>query len=124
MENMLQYFFLTNMAVLLIFIIVASCSGYRLTFYIRKHHPEKAKNFGCPQGGWFNSFKFNRALYKQCDIEDPEFTRLKNRARNALKWMFMAALPMLLIFFLLIVAVIYHELLDLIEAISSIIKSG
>ena len=110
---MLQYFFLVSMLVGFMFMIVASYSGYKLIYYIQKHHPDKAKDFGCSKRGWFNTFKFDRALYKQHDINDSELIRLQKRTRSAIKWMFIAILPILLFFFFLIVAVVYHELHDL-----------
>ena len=62
---------------------------YKVRKYLQKNHPEKAGEFGCKKGGWFNEFKLIWSLYKKDIVEDPEFTRLKNKAKNALTYAFL-----------------------------------
>ena len=106
MENTIQYFLFGNM--ILVLGIAASYSGMKLAAYIRKHHPDKAREFGCPQDGWYNGFKFANALYKQHDIETPEFVRLKTKTRNCLTGaiIFALAFPLFLVL-LVIISVLF-----------------
>lgn len=77
--------------------------------YLQKNHPEKARDFGCAKGGWFNGFKLIRALYKENGIDDPEFIRWKREARQlwtALLWAFGAVVCIIVLGLLVFVVVL------------------
>ena len=86
MVNFVQYFFLTNIIVLFLLGIRGAYLNFKLIFYLRNNYPEKAKEFGCPKGGWYNGFKFCNALYKEHGISDPYFLSLKTKAKNTQTW--------------------------------------
>lgn len=80
---------------------------YKVRKYLQKNHPENAGEFGCEKGGWFNEFKLIWSFYKKDIVEDPEFTRLKNKAKNALTCVFLTfLLGSLFIIFMLIILII------------------
>jgi hypothetical protein len=93
MSDIIQYFFLANMVIVFILLIIAVYSSYKFTFYVRKHYPERARDFGCPIEGWWDSLKLSRALHKTHDIDDTKFIILKNKARKAQNLVVLALLP-------------------------------
>ena len=82
MANFVQYFFLTNILILFLLGIRGVYLGSKLMHYLQNNYPEKAREFGCPKGGWYNGFKFCNALCKKHDISDPYFLSLKTKAKN------------------------------------------
>jgi len=82
MTDFVQYFFLTNILILFLLGIRGAYLDFKLMRYLRNNYPEKAREFGCPKGGWYNGFKFGNALYKEHDILDPYFLSLKTKAKN------------------------------------------
>lgn len=90
--------------------ILRARAGYfelKLAKYLRKNCPEKERDFGCARGSCFNEFKLVRALYTHHDIEDPDFIKRQNKARNAYTCGFVvlgAGLCVLLVFFMILLA--------------------
>jgi len=77
------YFLLVFIPVLAVLRGRAGVMEYKLRRYIHENCPEKAKEYGCEKNGWFNEFKLVLALYKKESIQDPDFIRLRNKARSA-----------------------------------------
>lgn len=84
MVHLSLYFLIPFILLLVILRGRAGHLEYKVRKYLQKNHPEKAGEFGCEKGGWFNEFKLVWSLYKKEIVEDPEFTRLKNKTKNAL----------------------------------------
>jgi hypothetical protein len=103
MQDIARYFFLINMAILFVLVMRTIYLQFKLIKYLRRNHPEKTKDFGCPLGGWINGFKFGNALYKKHDIEDPDFVCLKNKAKNAQTLAILSIFPSLLFLLLLLI---------------------
>ncbi len=108
MADTLGYFFLINIIALFILGIRGAYLALKLMRYLRNNYPEKAKEFGCPEGGWYNGFKFSNALYKEHDISDPYFLSLKTKAKNTQTW---AILLLLLPFSLFLILILVGSLL-------------
>ena len=82
---------------------------YKVRKYLQKNHPEKAGEFGCEKGGWFNEFKLVWSLYKKDIVEDQEFNRLKNKAKNALTCAFLTFLLGSLFIILMLITLIISK---------------
>jgi len=74
----------------IIFIIIglilrarAAYFEWKLWKYIRNNYPEKQREYGCLKRRFLNEFALIRTLYKEDDIEDPEFIRLKTVTKRA-----------------------------------------
>jgi len=104
MTDALGYFFLFYVFALFLLGIRGAYLDFKLMRYLQNNYPQKAREFGCPKGGWYNGFKFNQALRKEHNISDPHFIRLKNQAKNIQTWMIVAFL-LLLAFFLILILV-------------------
>ncbi len=70
---------------------------HKIRKYLQKNHPGNVGEFSSPKGILFDEFKLVWSLYKKDHIEDPEFTRLKNKAKNAETYTFLAFLLGILI---------------------------
>ncbi len=57
--------------------------------FVRKHHPEKARDYGLPRLRWFNVFTLVDEIYKLQDFEDPKFSLLKRNLRKT-RWVTLA----------------------------------
>ena len=79
----MNYFFLCCFIFIGIFGIRSLYELHRFDSYCKKHHPGKRSGF------WIlGTFTLIRALFKEHGVDDPEFTRLKNKA----KWAYIALL--------------------------------
>ena len=74
--------FLINIIILFLLAVRGAYLALKLMRYLQNNYPEKAMEFGCPKGGWYNGFKFCNALCKEHDISDPYFLSLKTKAKN------------------------------------------
>jgi len=103
MGNWVLYTLCTYVLIVVILWIRFHWLGLKVRRYLWKNYPEKAIDFGCPLDGWFNGFKFGRALCKTHDIDDTEFILLKDKARKAQTLSILALLPSFLAIFLVFI---------------------
>lgn len=89
MTGLSLYFLVPFVLLLAILRIRAGQLERRIRAYIQKKHPENLDEFSSPKGILFDEFKLVWSLYKEDHIEDPEFTRLKNKAKNAETYTFL-----------------------------------
>ena len=87
MADWILYFCFANMAVVLVLGIRSQRMCCKLTRYLQARYPNKAKEFG-----WYG-LKFANSLYRQWDIDDPEFDRLRGVAKNSCTVAIVALLP-------------------------------
>jgi len=110
MTGLSLYFLIPFVLLLAILRIRAGKLEYRIKTYIQNNHPDKAGEFSSPKGILFDEFKLVWSLYKEDRIEDPEFTRLKNKAKNAETYTFLAfVLGGLIIIVILINHLLYQQ---------------
>lgn len=92
MTGLSLYFLVPFVLLLAILRIRAGQLESRIRSYLKKNYPDKAGELSSPKGILFDEFKLVWSLYKEDKIEDPEYTRLKNKARNAETYTFLAFL--------------------------------
>jgi VIT1/CCC1 family predicted Fe2+/Mn2+ transporter len=92
MAGLSLYFLVPFVLLLAILRVRAGHLEQKIRKYIKKNHPENVGEFSSPKGILFDEFKLVWSLYKKDHIEDPEFTRLKNKAKNAETYTFLAFL--------------------------------
>ncbi|NIP24139.1 MAG: hypothetical protein GWN67_08125 [Phycisphaerae bacterium] len=110
MTGLFLYFLIPFVLLLAILRIRAGQLESRIRTYIKKNHPDKAGEFSSPKGILFDEFKLVWSLYKEDHIQDPEFMRLKNKARKAETYMFLAfILGGLIIIALLVNHLLYQQ---------------
>ncbi len=109
MAGLSLYFLIPFVLLLAILRVRAGQLERRIRSYIKKNHPEKAGEFGSPKGILFDEFKLVWSLYKEDHIEDPEFTRLKNKARNAETYTFLAFLLGGLIIIVILINHLFYQ---------------
>ncbi|MHC4084211.1 MAG: hypothetical protein ACYSU3_06320 [Planctomycetota bacterium] len=109
MTGLSLYFLVPFVLLLAILRIRAGQLERRIRSYIKKNHPENLGEFSSPKGILFDEFKLVWSLYKEDHIEDPEFTRLKNKARNAETYTFLAFLLGGLIIIVILVNHLFYQ---------------
>jgi hypothetical protein len=109
MTGLSLYFLVPFLLLLAILRIRAGQLERKIRMYIKKNHPENADEFSSPKGILFDEFKLVWSLYKGDHIEDPEFTRLKKKARNAETHTFLAFLLGGLIIIALLVNHLFYQ---------------
>lgn len=92
MTGLYLYFLVPFVVLLGILRVRAGQLEHRIRTYIKKNHPENLDDFSSPKGILFDEFKLVWSLYKKDHIEDPEFTHLKNKAKNAETYTFLVFL--------------------------------
>ena len=104
MSHPTLYFLLVLIPILAVLRGRAGVMEFRVKKYIQENCPEKAKDYGCEKDGWFNEFKLVWALYKNKSIQDPDFIRLRDKAKSAqsLGFLMLALGSLLLIGFVLV----------------------
>ena len=107
MTGLSLYFLIPFVLLLAILRIRAGQLESRIRTYIKKNHPDKAGEFSSPKGILFDEFKLVWSLYKEDKIEDPEYMRLKNKAKNAETYTFLT----FILGGLVIVAILVNHLL-------------
>jgi flagellar biogenesis protein FliO len=108
MKDGVFIFLLGNLLVVLALAIRAAYAAHRLASYLLEQHPEKAREFGCcHEEAPHDGFRFMRELYRKHEIEDPEFMRLKAKARSAATWTVLTLLPMSLFIILILITALF-----------------
>jgi hypothetical protein len=82
-ENIFGIVAIGFMATLLFFGIIEQIRHFKFIRYVQEKYPELAKELGFPNDGWFNGFKYQKAIYKrEFSVDDPVFWQYLGKARK------------------------------------------
>ena len=102
-QSSVPYIFIAAAITMLVSGLRAIFFGYKILLYLRRHYPDKAKKLAF-------HFRGTAQLYKERDIQDPEFLRLRKKLRNSQNLAALAALfAVVFVLFIVFIAFLFGQ---------------